>query len=427
MGLYDGASAPTASPPPPTSRRCWTRRWCSSSTPPRSRRVGGRAGARASRPTTRACGSAGVDPQPGRLRPARGDAPRGARRRRRAGARRAAAATTRSPRRPGTSAWCPAAERDRGRRDGGRLAALVAGASTWTPCSRWPARRRRSGRAWDPPRDGRAPSAGPARWSPSPAGARSPSRYAETAELLAAAGAEVVPFDPLRDEHAARRHAGLVHRRRLPRGVRRRAVRQRAAARRGRPPSPPGCRSVAECAGLLYLCPAARRRGRCAGCSTPTRRMTGRLTLGYREASRRRDIAARRGRASRVRGHEFHRTAVTRAAGGYPAWDIDGEPIGVASPAPCTPPTCTCTGRAAPSWRSGSPRRPRRRPRSRRRRVGRRRVESACHRSRRCAAGRAAAPPRRPRDRSRPGGLRGERPPRGSPRLAGVRAGRRRA
>jgi cobyrinic acid a,c-diamide synthase len=50
-----------------------------------------------------------------------------------------------------------------------------------------------------------------------------------------------------------------------------------------------------------------------------TATMTERLTLGYREAVALGDgpLAAA---GTRVRGHEFHRTAVTPAAGGSPAW-----------------------------------------------------------------------------------------------------------
>ena len=93
------------------------------------------------------------------------------------------------------------------------------------------------------------------RWSPSPAARPSPSRYAETAELLAAAGAEVVTVDPLRDEPLPDGHRG--------------AGASAAASPRCTPPSCPptsrcaptsprwprrGAPIAAECAGLLYLC-----------------------------------------------------------------------------------------------------------------------------------------------------------------------------
>jgi cobyrinic acid a,c-diamide synthase len=56
--------------------------------------------------------------------------------------------------------------------------------------------------------------------------------YAETVELLTAAGADVVVVDPLRDERLPAGTAGARARRRVPGGVRRAAVGERDAARR---------------------------------------------------------------------------------------------------------------------------------------------------------------------------------------------------
>ena len=56
--------------------------------------------------------------------------------------------------------------------------------------------------------------------------------YAETAELLTAAGADVVTVDPLRDPALPAGTRGAGDRRRLPRGVRRSAGRQHRAPRR---------------------------------------------------------------------------------------------------------------------------------------------------------------------------------------------------
>ena len=51
--------------------------------------------------------------------------------------------------------------------------------------------------------------------------------------------------------------------------------------------------------------------------------MTGRLTLGYREAVA---TATRSGRRrAAVRGHEFHRTATDPGAGEPPAWCVNGR------------------------------------------------------------------------------------------------------
>ena len=152
--------------------------------------------------------------------------------------------------------------------------------------------------------------------------------YAEHVELLRAAGAEVVVVDPLRDERLPDRTAGLV----LPGGFPeqhaadlsantplRVAVAAHAAA--GRPVH-------AECGGLLYLGRELDGHPQCGVLDT-TARMTGRLTLGYRDAVAPADSVLRPAGA-RVTGHEFHRTAVTPGSGAHPAWiwrDPAGQPV----------------------------------------------------------------------------------------------------
>jgi len=142
--------------------------------------------------------------------------------------------------------------------------------------------------------------------------------YAEQAELLAAAGAEVVPFDPTRDEHLPDGVAGLVIGGGFPEvhaadlsaneGLRSEIG---ALARSGAP-------VAAECAGLLYLAQRLDGRPMC-GVLDAEATMTDRLTLGYREAIAPGDsVLAAAG--TRVRGHEFHRTRCTPAAGARPAW-----------------------------------------------------------------------------------------------------------
>ncbi|MEV5433027.1 cobyrinate a,c-diamide synthase [Streptomyces sp. NPDC052701] len=144
--------------------------------------------------------------------------------------------------------------------------------------------------------------------------------YAEHAELLAAAGAEVVPFDPLRDERLPEGTRGLVIGGGFPEVYAaelsaneplREAV--GALARSGAP-------VAAECAGLLYLCRELDGRPMC-GVLDATARMTGRLTLGYRDAVAVEDsVLAAAG--TRMRGHEFHRTAVEPGSGTAPAWGV---------------------------------------------------------------------------------------------------------
>ncbi|MGA4880207.1 cobyrinate a,c-diamide synthase [Streptomyces lydicamycinicus] len=144
--------------------------------------------------------------------------------------------------------------------------------------------------------------------------------YAEHAELLTAAGAEVAPFDPLRDEQLPPGTQGLVIGGGFPEmyapdlsanAPLRAAVAALAAS--GAPVS-------AECAGLLYLSRSLDGKPMC-GVLPAEARMTERLTLGYREAVALRDNALAAA-GTRVRGHEFHRTALEPGAGADPAWGL---------------------------------------------------------------------------------------------------------
>ena len=150
--------------------------------------------------------------------------------------------------------------------------------------------------------------------------------YPETAELLAAAGADVVTVDPLRDEALPPGCRALVlgggfpemHAGELSANEPLRADVARLAAA--------GAPVVAECAGLLYLARELDGRPMC-GVLDATAQMTGRLTLGYRDATAAGDsVLAPAG--TRVRGHEFHRTVVDPAASAVPAWSVDGRPEG---------------------------------------------------------------------------------------------------
>lgn len=144
--------------------------------------------------------------------------------------------------------------------------------------------------------------------------------YAEHTELLAAAGAEVVPFDPLRDEELPEGTRGLVIGGGFPEVYAaelsaneplRKAVAHLAES---------GAPVAAECAGLLYLCRELDGQPMC-GVLNAGARMTGRLTLGYRDAVAVGDsVLAAAG--TRMRGHEFHRTVVEPGAGAEPAWGL---------------------------------------------------------------------------------------------------------
>lgn len=144
--------------------------------------------------------------------------------------------------------------------------------------------------------------------------------YAETTELLAAAGAEVVLFDPLRADTLPAGTSGLVLGGGFPEvyaeqlAANDRLRRQVAALARS------GAPIAAECAGLLYLCRTLDGRAM-TGVLDVDAAMTSALTLGYRTV---RPAAASWMPDVEVTGHEFHRTAVTSAAPGPAAWD-DGE------------------------------------------------------------------------------------------------------
>ncbi|MCX4761041.1 cobyrinate a,c-diamide synthase [Streptomyces sp. NBC_01275] len=144
--------------------------------------------------------------------------------------------------------------------------------------------------------------------------------YAEHAELLTAAGAEVVVFDPLRDEQLPDGTAGLVIGGGFPEVYAaelsgNEQLRKSVAelAERGAP-------LAAECAGLLYLCRELDGLPMC-GVLDATARMSERLTLGYRDAVAVSDsVLAVAG--TRMRGHEFHRTVVEPGSGAVPAWGV---------------------------------------------------------------------------------------------------------
>ncbi|MEU8506332.1 cobyrinate a,c-diamide synthase [Streptomyces brevispora] len=144
--------------------------------------------------------------------------------------------------------------------------------------------------------------------------------YAEHSELLAAAGAEVVPFDPLRDGELPEGTRGLVIGGGFPEVYApelsaneplRKAVAELAVS---------GAPVAAECAGLLYLARSLDGLPMC-GVLDAEARMSERLTLGYRDAVALSDSALAAA-GTRMRGHEFHRTVLEPGAGDEPAWGM---------------------------------------------------------------------------------------------------------
>jgi cobyrinic acid a,c-diamide synthase len=147
--------------------------------------------------------------------------------------------------------------------------------------------------------------------------------YEENLELLTAAGAELVPFDPIADEALPSDCGALILAGGFPEvfGAEL-AANQRlradvaAFAARGSP-------ILAECGGLLYLCDELDGHPMC-GVVPGRATMTGRLTLGYREA-RALTGTPWLDAGDRVRGHEFHYSAVEGADDAQPAWELSAR------------------------------------------------------------------------------------------------------
>ncbi|MEU6147317.1 cobyrinate a,c-diamide synthase [Streptomyces sp. NPDC047081] len=144
--------------------------------------------------------------------------------------------------------------------------------------------------------------------------------YAEHAELLTAAGAEVVTFDPLRDEQLPDGTQGLVVGGGFPEVYAAELSANEPLRKAVAALAESGAPVAAECAGLLYLCRELDGRPMC-GVLDATARMSERLTLGYRDAVAVSDSALAVA-GTRMRGHEFHRTVVEPGAGAAPAWGV---------------------------------------------------------------------------------------------------------
>ena len=148
--------------------------------------------------------------------------------------------------------------------------------------------------------------------------------YTEHGELLRAAGARVVEFDPL-TEPLPPQTAALV----VPGGfpeqfgtelsgndVVRQQINELAAG---------GAPIHAECAGLTYLVDELDGYPMC-GVLSGSARFTDKLTLGYRDAVAVADSPLH-AVGERVVGHEFHRTAVTFGDSYQPAWAYRGREV----------------------------------------------------------------------------------------------------
>ncbi|HET7736769.1 MAG TPA: cobyrinate a,c-diamide synthase [Nocardioidaceae bacterium] len=153
-------------------------------------------------------------------------------------------------------------------------------------------------------------------------------RYAETEELLRAHGCEPVVFDPTTDTSLPEGTQGIylgggfpeVHAADLSANEPMRTALAEAIAA--------GVPTVAECAGLLYLC-TTLDDAPMIGAIDATAAMTPKLTLAYRTAIAPSDSLLTRA-GERVTGHEFHRTAVSDIES--PAWLLDGRSDGFGGP-----------------------------------------------------------------------------------------------
>ncbi len=154
-------------------------------------------------------------------------------------------------------------------------------------------------------------------------------RYAETEELLRAAGCEVVTFDPLHDDALPAGTSAIYLGGGFPEvyatglsanAPLRRALHAAIAA---------GVPTVAECAGLLYLCTSVDDLPM-VGSLAATAAMTPRLTLSYPTVRATGDSLLTR-TGEEVTGHEFHRTHVEPVAGSLAAWSIDDRQVGFAT------------------------------------------------------------------------------------------------
>ncbi|GAB2990653.1 cobyrinate a,c-diamide synthase [Nocardioides montaniterrae] len=176
-------------------------------------------------------------------------------------------------------------------------------------------------------------------------------RYAETEELLRAAGCDVVTFDPLTAPclHACKEAMdtpsqlacmqaspdGLYLGGGFPEVYAEQLAANRPLLDEIRAAVEQGLPTVAECAGLLLLAQSLDGVPM-AGAIKADAAMAERLTLRYPVAEAAGDNLLTRA-GEQVTGHEFHRTATTPAAGSRQArppeaaWLIDGEATGWAN------------------------------------------------------------------------------------------------
>jgi cobyrinic acid a,c-diamide synthase len=151
--------------------------------------------------------------------------------------------------------------------------------------------------------------------------------YPEAAELLEAAGAEVVPVDPLRDESLPEDTTALVVGGGLPEAYLDELAANVALATAVRAFAGSGRPLVAEAAGFAWLTREYDGRPMC-GVLDATGHTGEYLIVGYREATAR-SVSSHLPRGTRLVGHKHHRGLVTPRSGAHAAWSWpDGQPEG---------------------------------------------------------------------------------------------------
>lgn len=154
-------------------------------------------------------------------------------------------------------------------------------------------------------------------------------RYAETEELLRAAGCRVVTFDPITDTALPEGTQGIYLGGGFPEVYAAELAANRRLLHDLRRAVDAGVPTVAECAGLLYL--AQTLDGAPMAAALPFEAaMQERLTLRYPAAVAATDsLLTRQGEV--VTGHEFHRTRTVPESSDRAAWTVDGSPTGHAT------------------------------------------------------------------------------------------------
>jgi cobyrinic acid a,c-diamide synthase len=144
--------------------------------------------------------------------------------------------------------------------------------------------------------------------------------YQDNLDALAAAGAEVVPFDPVDDPALPEGIDGLIVGGGFPEVYADALAANEPMLRAARGAIAQGLPIWAECGGLLWLAETLEGRPM-VGAIAARARLTDRLTLGYRRATTT-QVSPIGGAGTELRGHEFH----------YSVCDPAGDAIELSAP-----------------------------------------------------------------------------------------------